>query len=213
MNKRGIAKRTAILLQTSILILVLSGCSLSKKISNMSKVSLTPVTGYSQTGKINLKVQLMLTEEMCSAVWHMNYDYDTGKAPPKNKTLDFPLGDDFCLNTRKMANTLFADVIEKRNSSSIDGIDAILTPKILTLIRNRPPGATNEQTTTIIVEWSLKDNSEDIIWVDTITAQGKAELVETQKQVQDLFNDLFHKSFKAISSSVEIKRFALIRNH
>jgi len=205
MNERGIAKRTTILLQISVLIFVLSGCSISK-------VSLTPVTGYSQTEKINLKVQLMLTEEMCSAVWHMNYDYDGGEAPPNNKILDFPLGDDFCLNTRKIANILFADVIEKRNSSSIGEIDAILTPKILTLIRNRPPMATNEQITTIIVEWSLKDNNGDIIWVDTITAQGKAELMETQKQVQDLFNDLFQKSFKAISSSVEIRSFALIRN-
>lgn len=206
MNERVIAKHTTILLQLSILILALSGCV-------VSKVSLKPVTGYPQAEKINLKVQLMLTEEMCSAVWHMNYDYDDGKAPPKdNRKLDFPLGDDFCLNTRKVANILFTDVIEKKNSSSITGIDAILTPKILTLIRNRPPGATNEQTTTIIVKWSLKDNNGNIIWVDTITAQGKANLVDTQKQVQDLFNDLFQKSFKALSSSVEIRRFALAQN-
>lgn len=206
MNERVIAKHTTILLQLSILILALSGCV-------VSKVSLKPVTGYPQAEKINLKVQLMLTEEMCSAVWHMNYDYDDGKAPPKdNRKLDFPLGDDFCLNTRKVANILFTDVIEKKNSSSITGIDAILTPKILTLIRNRPPGATNEQTTTIIVKWSLKDNNGNIIWVDTITAQGKANLVDTQKQVQNLFNDLFQKSFKALSSSVEIRRFALAQN-
>lgn len=206
MNKRNIAKQATLLLQFSVLILALSGCG----ISSISKVSLTPVTGYPHTEKINLKVQLMLTEEMCTALWHMNYDYDDGKEP--SNYLSFPLGDDFCLNTRKIANILFTDVMEKRNSSPVGEIDAILTPQILTLIRNRPPTAGKEQTTTIIVEWSLKDKKGNIIWVDTITAQGKAALVETQKQVQNLFNDLFHKSINAISSSVEIRRFSLTRN-
>ena len=180
----------------SIVLLILSGC--------MPKVTVVPVTDYPLIEKYDLRVGLETTQAMCTANWNLNF------IPETSSGLRFPLGDDFCLNAEKLANALFTSVypFDKSSKEPIDSVDAVLTPKIITLILNRPPTISEEQTTTLIVEWSFKNNQGDIIWIDTITAQGKDNLSKLQEQAQAVFEDLFHKSFEAISSSVEIKRFA-----
>jgi len=168
----------------------------------MNDVVVKPIEDYPQKEKINLSVELNLTDEMCNAKWNMHFEDREG--------MDFPLGDDFCLNVTKICSCLFTDVKKIDEQPSLEA-DATLTPKIINLIRTRPRSVWGEQITTIIVEWSLKNKNGDVIWLDTITAQGKGEIPETQKQVQALFDDLFHQTFDAISSSIEIRHFAEVQ--
>ncbi len=190
MQEKTFFSGTFFVFYISIVILIFSGC--------MPKVTVVPVTDYPRIEKYDLRIGLEMTQTMCTANWNLSYD--------GSSVLEYPLGDDFCLNAEKLAKALFTSVytFDKSSNKSIDSVDAVLTPKIVTLIVNTP---SEEQTTTLIVEWSLKNNQGDIIWIDTITAQGKANRSKLQEQVQAVFEDLFHKSFEAISSSVEIKRF------
>ena len=94
-------------------------------------------------------------------------------------------------------------------------VDAILAPRMVSAERTRPMYIFQEQTTTIILEWMMKDVNGDLIWVDTITGEGKApmggpfgEKKNARKQVERALEELFQKSFETMSSSVEIRGFA-----
>jgi hypothetical protein len=74
-----------------------------------------------------------------------------------------------------------------------------------------------EQTTSIELEWTLKDLKGDIVWIDIVTGEGKGRMGNParksgkkaqEKQVQAVMRDLFLKSFDAISTSVEIRQFS-----
>jgi hypothetical protein len=68
------------------------------------------------------------------------------------------------------------------------------------------------------MEWLLVDRDANLIWIDTVTAEGKvteprSSVEENRKALMEsLMEELFRKSYEAIRSSPEIRRFAASQN-
>lgn len=154
----------------------------------------------------NLHILLVLPEEFRNAKWE-------GVNDPVS-TAVIPLGGALISNTKSMARALFQEVsigtdnVVAANSS----IDAVLTPKLISAERTHPTTIFGQQTSTIILEWTLTDQKAQIIWVNTVKGQGQTAMGlnpknGAEKQLKIVFDQLFDASYKSIVSSVEIKQF------
>jgi hypothetical protein len=71
----------------------------------------------------------------------------------------------------------------------------------------------------VVMEWLLVDRDANLIWIDTVTAEGKvteptSSVDENRKALMEsLMQELFRKSHEAIRSSPEIRRFAASQNN
>lgn len=189
-------------LQILFLVLVLVSCT------HIIKVPLEPVENYLQKKKINLNVALHITEELKNAKWERHSMGDTWI---------LPLGDAFVQNAELMSRELFTNVIVKNDITSLheSEVDAILTPKMILVEQSIGVTAFSDNTITTMFEWSLKDLKGDIVWVDTIKGEATTHggniftyKKNYKKRVKALIEDLFQKSFQAISSSSEIRELA-----
>lgn len=68
------------------------------------------------------------------------------------------------------------------------------------------------ETLTVLLEWTLKDEQGNIIWLDTVKGEGEAPALFLESNLEQrskaMLNDLFNKSFQALSSSRAIREFA-----
>ena len=67
----------------------------------------------------------------------------------------------------------------------------------------------------VIFEWTMKDAKGNTVWVDTITGEAQAHggnifthRAQTRERVKAVVEDLFRKSFQAISSSASVREVA-----
>lgn len=182
-----------------ILALLLSACQ------TVYKLPAQPVLGYPKSEKINLNVNLILSDELCKTEWQY---WDV-------ITYTIPLGDAICQNAEVVTRELFSTVAIKNHVpvSKETEVGATLIPRVISFEMPWVQGIWNYTIITVIFEWTLKDSNDNIIWVDTITAEGieKGGLHRepTERRIKDLIDDLFHNSFQAISTSPEIKDFAM----
>lgn len=163
---------------------------------------------HSQHKKIDLNVNLRLFEALRSAKWERHLIDDTWI---------IPLGGVFSQNAEMITRQLFSRVVVTSEAASpaLDGIDATLTPRMISVDQPWVQGIWNDTIITVIFEWALRDSQGNIVWIDTITAEGRepggSKSEPTTKRVKKLLEDLFQKSFDAMSSSREIKEFAARR--
>ena len=171
----------------SVVILLISGCT------HIYDKPIELSMDYAQKNKINLKVELLLPDELCNAKWERTGGGDTWR---------IPLGNNFCKYTENFARTLFSDVIMTHSVHRTQdiGIDAVLTARMLSVIRTA-------WKTTVIYQWKLEDEKGGLVWIKAITAQGEDKPNNIDEQVQKLFDDLYKQSYKEMTSSVEIRKF------
>ena len=156
--------------------------------------------------KINLTTMLYLDEAFRNAKW-------------ENEPIGFEanvieLGENFTINAKNLANAVFSDVviITSQDEISKDKGDVILMPKVKSSKQNRPYVAWNDSTLTVIMEWSLKDTENNLLWITNIKGEGVARVGKDKERLQSLINDLFKKSYNAITSSPEIKDYEKMNN-
>jgi hypothetical protein len=120
------------------------------------------------------------------------------------------LGENFTINAKKLANTIFSDVVVITSPDELSKAqgDVILKPEVKSSKQNRPYIAWNDSTLTVIMEWLLKDRENNLLWVNTIQGEGVARVGKDKERLQSLINDLFPKSYDSITSSPEIKNYA-----
>jgi hypothetical protein len=190
------------MLQVSLLALSLTSCTYTYGVPK------EPVVVHSQHKKIDLNVNLRLFEALRSAKWERHLIDDTWI---------IPLGGVFSQNAEMITRQLFSRVVVTSEAASpaLDGIDATLTPRMISVDQPWVQGIWNDTIITVIFEWALRDSQGNIVWIDTITAEGRepggSKSEPTTKRVKKLLEDLFQKSFDAMSSSREIKEFAARR--
>ncbi len=169
------------------------------------------VTEHPAGEKFNLKIELSLTQQLLDSKWEVT---------DGNMNIIY-LGEPFSQNAEYLARLLFTEVFVSRpttDSHSGDQADAILTPKLVSLNHSRPALAGFDEQTTAVFEWRLTDVDQNIIWVKSITSKtlsmagglGSIDFYD-REHVTLLLNDLFKKSFDAMSSSPEIKEFSQSR--
>ncbi len=156
--------------------------------------------------KINLKVELRLSEDLRNAKWEMRQG---------RHILTMPLGENLAANADLLARAAFTEVSVSKNAAGPSGgqVDATLVPKMISSARVPQNARHPEYKMAVILEWALKDKANQLIWIDTITGEGKiSDLGEnaeenTAKLTEALVRDLFIKSYEAISSSPEIRAY------
>jgi hypothetical protein len=118
----------------------------------------TLYTGYPSRSKIPLKVALNITDELCESK-------DTSKT--------IAIGAAVASNACVLARSTFTDVMEITNGKPVPSmVDAILTTKVAYFNRTTGASASGEFIIAIKLEWTLSKPDGNIIWVDTISAQG-----------------------------------------
>jgi hypothetical protein len=154
------------------------------------------VSSYSLKNKVPIKVELYLSDDLRAAEWK-------GSAGSYRLTL----GEALARNAETVTREVFAAVVVTGGSGGpgTAGINAVLIPRFVTA----------EQTSvmlTVLLEWTLKDGKGNTIWVDTIRGEGVASAWSLESAIEErskaMLNDLFHKSFTALSSSRAIREFA-----
>jgi hypothetical protein len=165
------------------------------------------VSGYEPTKKISLKVELYLSDELRTGV--------VGHKPIFGDALTRYLGVMLAHNAEAVTRKVFTAVVITDGSDvpGRAGSNAVLIPRVVT-IELDPTVILGPEALTVLLEWKLQDAYGNIIWVDTITGEGEAEAwipltkEPRSNQIAAMFNDLFHKSFTALSSSRAIREFA-----
>ena len=162
---------------------------------------------FPKINKIDMAVELYLSEELCNSKWE------------KKKFGDhyiLPIGSSLCINSEAVAKALFSKVQTVRNKkigSSIDA-DAVLIPNLSVIERDRPSTIFSDQTTTILFTWALNDTKGDPIWLTTIRGEGKGPMGHPlskdagREQIEMVLNDVFQQSFDEMSASHLIREFA-----
>jgi len=191
---------TTLTLLIASLSFVLSGCTY--------QLTFDPVQ-YPLQHKHDINTQLVQTDALCNAQYHH----------PDGETIQF--GGSICKNTEGVAAAVFRSVSidrisDEKNHAHVAKTDTILIPRVKTIDRNEPMWASSEQTTTIVMEWILKDAKDGKeIWLATFTGNGKGPKAPgmsreegARRQIAAALDDLFGKTFRAMSSSVEIREFA-----
>lgn len=182
-------------------VLLVSGCSYTYDAPQLT------VAYYPEAHKMDLSVELLLTDEFQNAKW-------------EDRGFILPLGEALSRNAEAMSRAVFASVVVVRAEmpSKARNSDAILTPNMMSAQRTVGATAFSEQITTILLEWTLTDPDGKLIWVDTVQGEGIGlsgnvftHEAKTREQADLALNRLFQSSAKAISSSPEIGAYARTR--
>jgi hypothetical protein len=157
------------------------------------------VSGYNQTTKVPLKVELFLSDELRAAGWQQ-------KGLQASGNYRLVLGDALAFNSEHVAREIFAAVVVTGGSEGPGqaGLRAALIPRFVNVERYG-------NTLTLLLEWTLQDADGNTVWVDTIKGEGASSWSPWSKSEPastPMLNDLFHKSFTALSSSRAIREFA-----
>ncbi|MDT7044299.1 hypothetical protein [Candidatus Nitronereus thalassa] len=163
-----------------------------------------PITDYPVVKKFDMSVALNLTEEFRSAKWEK-----------ENRII--PLGEDFSKNAESVTRHLFSRVvvINDERSQEIEKFDALLTPKMVFVDQTSGVTVFHEAVLTATLEWTLKDVKGDILWIDSVRGEGRANegnmftrTSNFERRIKALHEDLFRKTFQAMEASHEIRQFA-----
>jgi hypothetical protein len=204
MNKKTRLIPLSVLASTCVL---LSGCV------HMEHTPAVAFTDYPSAEKINLHVGLVLSPEYRSTEWKFKFGGDTWH---------FPIGENLTTNSEYMARQLFSSFAELDTESATNGenVNAFLIPQVKAFEGSSGAFAWSEAVRTLIVEWSLNDLKNNPIWVDTIRADAKGKLGTAFTQTRNdeqlvgkAIDQLFLKSYEAISQAPEIRKFATSQQH
>lgn len=198
-----IAKRR-IRCSTVLVLGLLSGSQLGCTV--VFKPRIKPVADHPANERLDLRVHLHFDDDFLNAEWRTKSD----------RTYILPVGQILKENTQLLAQSLFREVVVTQGDQErpVDPVDATLIPRVVSVDRSLTVFAFGEAHTVITVEWPLASATGELVWVATIQGKGTAMngnlfslRNQVRKQVQGAINDLFAKSYAAISGSQEIKTF------
>jgi hypothetical protein len=183
----------------------LTGCSKKAQIPDVSL--LNQPDRYSVAEKINLNVGIALNglyEDLRADKWEKKI---------ANETIRMALGEQLAKNSSELVCLLFNQVsgVTAQDLKDNPPQGLILTPRFVAITSAAPAIRGDELKVMIAMEWKLEDRNKNLVWIDTV--KGKANtLADGDFKEEDfnktLLNDLFSKSFQAVKSSPEIRKYA-----
>jgi hypothetical protein len=126
------------------------------------------------------------------------------------------VGEPLGANSARLAQALFERVVVRGEGdrSIEDGMEATLTPRVVSIQQSIPSSAWDQSTISMALERSLVDPAGRVVWLDTVVAMGVADGgggfgrgAMSRVRGATLIADAFEKSFDAISQSNEIARY------
>lgn len=200
------ATRIMYVMLSCLSILSAAGCTTNYRVDS------EPAQAYRTAEKVDLRIELCMSDEFCGYVWEHRSAFGDG--------FRMELGPAFSANAEAMAKGVFRDVVISRGvpHSPATNEDAVLCPRVVSVERAIGATAFSEMKTTIDMEWALTDRDGNLIWVDTIQGVGAAQTgnmfthkAQARKQGNRAIQDVFAKSAEAITDSPEVRAFAASR--
>lgn len=197
--------KTATVIPLLALALFVVGCASRPTIETTAAVAFDK---YPPADKINLNVGLVLTPTYRATRW----EFHGG-----GMTVLFPIGDNLVTNSEYMASRLFASaqVLDAPVAPAGSSINAFLIPRVSAFEGSSGAFAWDKLVRTLIVEWTLKDSQGNVVWVDTVRGEATGRLGTAFSQIKnderitgEAIDQLFLKSYQAISAAPQINRFA-----
>jgi hypothetical protein len=184
-------------LPKALRLILLAGIALTAGCASLNYEAPVESVSLPAVERIPLKVELRLSDEFASTVC-------------KGNPGQLGLGPGLAANSEALARALFTEVVVVRGSAMplTSGVDAQLTPSVVGMARNRPKLGSSDQTSTVVVEWALKDRNGNLVWLESVEGDGVAAVIHADEQGNALMQDLFQKSARTIASSTEIHQFA-----
>ena len=194
-----ILNRILIIIFITIAFLITAGCTHYSKVPDYS---LRNQPNVAIDNKINLSVAFFQNEEFQKAKWEIHVAGDTWL---------LEIGQQLANNSNELASILFKNVVttDAATGKTNGQIDAFLTPRVVAIEKSLGAIRGDESITTIVLEWKLEDNQNNLIWIDTVKGEGRSTVPSYDEDVNTvLLDDLFRNSFQAMKSSPEIRKFA-----
>ena len=172
-----------------VLIIATSGCS------PIVIIEIEKYISYPVLKKIPLKIELLLTEKFRSSG-----DVSYGRK--------YVIGRGLSENAKVLAEALFEHVTVTSSEAAVPTkAEAVLIPSLLAFRSTIPNLLWNDSKTILDIKWSLRDPDGKILWVSTIRGEGHGPY--NKKYIQMVIDDLFQKTFQRMSSSPEIRNYAI----
>jgi hypothetical protein len=181
---------------------VLAGCA-------TPYVMTPPPGGYPAVAPIDLRVGLVLTDELRTAsVTAQQESGDAGR---------YFLGPVFAEGTETVCREVFTEVVVGRTPPS--GVELLVIPRVVSMRTTRPMGAADIVPLTVVLEWKVVTPRERLVWFEAVrsTASRPAgfafpflgtKLRNTIERLDAVFQHLFLQSHGALASSPEIRAYA-----
>jgi hypothetical protein len=185
------------------------GCSANFELSKVKPIEEVPTKN-----KIPLRVALLLPNEFRTYIHVEEF--------PKllKERAVFPMGEVLSKYAEMASRAVFTEVVVTEGTSQVEKIDATLLPQVV--------GVDWSDNIAIMIKWTLSDNSGRMIWVDTCRGVdktpglGPAQFVpivnifaaidlkrKIQIMMENAIDEAFRKFTESLSSSYEVRRFAL----
>ena len=158
--------------------------------------------------KFDFAVNLCLTDELRESKWERH---------SRGVTWVMPIGNQLAKKASDLSDSLFKTVLVTNTPLPAEKtqVDAILTPRVVSIERSVGTTVSSESLLAVVLEWKLEDRHGNIIWLDSIKGEsrGKADTTgftqanNADQRDEDLLKDLFAQSLHAIRTSPEISQF------
>ncbi|MCK5270151.1 MAG: hypothetical protein KAJ46_05170 [Sedimentisphaerales bacterium] len=179
-----------------IFILCLMGCDFTPQVF---KINPDQLAEYNETNKIDLMVELCLTDKFCNYTWE----------PPTGLRYTLSLGSSLCSNAEILCKRVFQDVVVTNGTEDSVKSDVILTPEVVFLAKTQPAYGFQMVEMEINVKWTLTNSKGKIIWIDTIEGIGQEKMggpfsfeKNTRKQIRMAMENMFKNTYSAILVAV-----------
>lgn len=200
---RGSARKTTIAQHLlGVALVAIAGCSAERTLGPRD-------IDLASTTRLDLRVQVVLsdTPALRRAEWRTS----------SGDTIVIHLGDALVRGSEAVARSLFRDVVVTTDGTPLPDRETILEPRVIAIEQSRPLFTFQDQHTTMVMEWALRDASGRSIWVKALRTHRQAEMggwdaedrsVDLVGQVVD---DLLRQALTEIGASPEIRQFAAHR--
>jgi hypothetical protein len=175
--------------------------------THIMHVPYAAVSNYPDIEKINLNVGLAILPELSEAKWEYHHMGDTWL---------MPLGENLTQHSEEMVKKLFSSVrVEKKlTANTIRGVDITIIPKMKAFEGSSGAFAWSDAVATIVMEWTILDSRNNILFADTIRADATSKLGVSfaqqsrgEERTEEAIESVFRDSFVSISKSSEIRKF------
>ena len=160
-----------------------------------------------ESEKVSLKASLILVSGICE------YEYKRLRA---GTTYTYKLGNTMCDYFEKISRDIFIDVnvLSNSNITFYDDMDVSIIPEVTAVNLHVPQWSGQTQRAIILIEWTISDNQNQVIWVDTVRGEGHGKMGTTftgrkrdTEIMEKALKDVFLKSRDSILSSNEVRTF------
>ena len=177
-----------------------------------------PPVNHSLKPVVPLQLGLVLTDEFKNAIWVSD-----------EHKINFHIGSVFSEKAQEVSAAVFSDVVvaESRQSFAPGSVKALLTPKLVSYERSRPVFGTQTTIDTAVIEWTLTDLNNTLVWVDSVQVDGESAVtggeatravltlnpwkvgkLAADRGMEMMAGRFFNESVAAMRSSLEISAFA-----